>query len=207
MAFNRTLYTQLLNEKFKTNNFEEHLTKIFAAGGEGMVFKRKDSVYEPNKRPKTSFKYKEHLDSIDLICMNVLDPVMEYTGKEIESWSYWYDKKLQEPVYATFDMTEYYIKEDRYVPVTKPFFYGWKNAMQLGALKDGKIVEVCKVASGLNDLLRSSMADNPDNYIGQVVEIECMSVNKKDGTVRHPVFKRIREDKDSQDCLYNEIFS
>jgi ATP-dependent DNA ligase len=104
-------------------------------------------------------------------------------------------------------MTEYYIKEDRYVPVTKPFFYGWKNAMQLGALKDGKIVEVCKVASGLNDLLRSSMADNPDNYIGQVVEIECMSVNKKDGTVRHPVFKRIREDKDSQDCLYNEIFS
>lgn len=189
------------------NNFEEHLTKIFAAGGEGMVFKRKDSVYEPNKRPKTSFKYKEHLDSIDLICMNILDPVMEYTGKEIESWQYWYDKELQEPFYAGIGAVENCIQNDKYIPVTKPFFYGWKNAMQLGALKDGKIVEVCKVASGLNDLLRSSMADNPDNYIGQVVEIECMSVNKKDGTVRHPVFKRIREDKDSQDCLYDEIFS
>lgn len=189
------------------DNFQEHLAEIFAKGGEGMVFKRKDSIYEPNKRPKTSFKYKEHLDSIDLICMECLDPVMEYTGKELESWQYWYDKELKEPFYAGIGAIENCIQNNKYIPVTKPFFYGWKNAMRLGAYKNDQIIEVCRVASGLNDLLRSSMADNPNNYIGHVVEIECMSINKKDGTVRHPVFKRIREDKGAEDCLYDEIFS
>lgn len=50
-----------------------------------MVFKRKDSIYEPDKRPATCFKLKEHIDSVDLICMELLDPVKEYTGKEIDS--------------------------------------------------------------------------------------------------------------------------
>jgi len=61
------------------------LSSIFARGGEGMVFKRKDSIYEPDKRPATCFKLKEHIDSVDLICMELLDPVKEYTGKEIDS--------------------------------------------------------------------------------------------------------------------------
>ena len=39
----------------------------------------------------TCFKMKEHVDSVDLICMELLDPVMEYTGTEIDTWPYWYD--------------------------------------------------------------------------------------------------------------------
>ena len=91
-------------------------------------------------------------------------------------------------------------------PVTKPAYYGWKNAMRLGAYKDGNLVEVCRVASGLTDALREDMANNPEAYLGKVIEIECMSVNKKDGTVRHPVFLCVRFDKDAVDCKWEEIF-
>ena len=72
--------------------------------------------------------------------------------------------------------------------------------MRLGAYKNNKLVEVCRVASGLTDEIREDMANNPNNYLNQVIEIECMSVDKNAGTVRHPVFKRVRYDKNIEDC-------
>lgn len=78
--------------------------------------------------------------------------------------------------------------------------------MRLGAYKDGKLVEVCRVASGLTDALRENMANQPEAYLNKVIEIECMSINKKDGTVRHPVFLCVRFDKDAADCKWEEIF-
>lgn len=178
-------YVELATAYF--DNFEEHLKKIFATGGEGMVFKHMDCPYRAGKRTTANqmFKYKEHLDSIDLVCMELLDPVKEYTGKEIDTWQYYENE----------------------IPVTKPYYFGWKNAMRLGAYKDGKLVEVCRVASGLTDEMRQDMANNPNNYLNKVIEIECMSINKKDGTVRHPVFKTVRTDKNAADCLWEEIFS
>lgn len=169
------------------DNFEEHLQNIFAKGGEGMVFKHKDCKYRPGKRTSAlveAYKYKEHMDSIDLVCMELLDPVKEYTGKSLATWPFWENDK----------------------PVTRPYFYGWKNAMRLGAYKDGEFVEVCRVASGLTDEDREDMAINPDNWLGKVIEIECMSLTK-DNCVRHPVFKRVRDDKDPTECKWDEIFN
>ena len=188
-------------------SFQEKLNEIFTAGGEGAVFKRLDSIYEPDKRPMTCFKMKEHVDSIDLIVMELLDPVREYTGKELDKWLFWYDKENKEYVYAVERIRKIFAESDNYEPVTKPYFYDWKNAMRLGAYKDGKLVEVCRVASGLTDELRYDMAENPENYINKVVQISCMSLNKKDYTVRHPVFECMRPDKDINDCLLDEIFS
>ena len=91
-------------------------------------------------------------------------------------------------------------------PITKPYFYDWKNAIRLGAFKDGKIIEVGRVASGLSDEDRADMANNPEDWIMSVVEIECMSLNKKDYTIRHPVFVRRRDDKNPEECVLNEIF-
>ena len=192
------------------DNFEEHLKNIFSAGGEGMVFKHKQSVYRPGARTsplREAYKYKEHLDSLDLVCMELLDPVMEYTGKELETWPHWYDKEYDEILYAGPGAISTMIKSNRYIPVTKPYALGWKNAMRLGAYKDGKLVEVCRVASGLTDALREDMANQPEAYLNKVIEIECMSVNKKDGTVRHPVFLCVRFDKDAADCKWEEIFN
>jgi len=167
------------------SDFESILNNIFIMGGEGMVFKRKDSIYEPDKRPMTCFKMKEHVDSVDLICMELLDPIKEYTGKELETWQYWIDGE----------------------PVTKHYYYGWKNAMRLGAYKNGKIIEVGRVASGLSDDIRADMAENPEKYLNQVVQVSCMSLNKKDKTIRHPVFETMRYDKDIKDCQLEEVFA
>jgi ATP-dependent DNA ligase len=168
------------------DNFEEHLKNIFAAGGEGMVFKHMDCPYRAGKRTTASqmFKYKESLDSVDLVCIGLEDPTYYYEGKEAESWPY---------------------KNEKGELITKPAYYGWKTALRVGAYKDGKIKEVGTVASGLTDADREDMGVNPENWIDKVVEIQCMSTTK-DGALRHPVFRRVREDKGPDDCLWNEIF-
>ena len=168
------------------DNFEEHLKNIFAAGGEGMVFKHMDCPYRVGKRTTASqmFKYKESLDSVDLICIGLEDPTYYYEGKEAESWLY---------------------KNEKGELITKPVYYGWKTALRVGAYKDGKIKEIGTVASGLTDADREDMGVNPENWINKVVEIQCMSTTK-DGALRHPVFRRVREDKGPDDCLWDEIF-
>ena len=197
------------------NNFELHLSQIFVNGGEGMVFKRKDSTYQPGKRPTSQycFKIKEHMDSIDLVCMELLDPVMEYTGKEIDTWPYWYDRKKDKTYHWEFDPNNPMTAPSSFYdipgiePVTKHWYYGWKNAMRLGAYdQNGQLQEVCRVASGLDDAMRQDMAENPNNFLGKVIQISCMSLNKVDHTVRHPVFEKIRLDKPATDCLLSEIF-
>ena len=168
------------------DNFEHHLQKIFAAGGEGMVFKKKDCPYRVGKRTTASqmFKYKESLDSVDLICIGLEDPTYYYEGKEAESWPF---------------------KNKNGELITKPAYYGWKNAFRVGAYKDGKIKEIGTVASGLTDADREDMGLHPENWLDKVVEIQCMSTTK-DGALRHPVFRRLREDKGPDDCLWDEIF-
>mgnify|MGYP002522769427 CR=1 FL=1 len=166
-------------------NFEEALKEIFLKGGEGMVFKKRDAIYEPGKRPtRTYFKMKEHLDNIDLICIGLEDPVYLYTGKEAETWPY---------------------KDNDGNLITKPAYYGWKNAITLGAYKDNKIIEVGRVASGLTDELRKDMAEHPENYLNYVVEVEAMSTTK-DGALRHPCFVQMRYDKNIEDCKWEEVF-
>lgn len=203
-------------ERAKTyyNNFEEHLQKIFASGGEGMVFKNKNCPYRAGKRSIASqmFKWKEHLDSVDLICIGLEDPIFEYTGKEIETWPYWMERG--ESIDGEFlwypdegqHFNDYKHNPHIYKPVTKPAFYGWKNSLSLGCYKDGKIVYVGKVASGLTDVMRADMAEYPENYINKVVQVSCMSVDSKEGTLRHPVYEQMREDKNPEECQWKEIF-
>lgn len=198
------------------DNFEEKLNEIFARGGEGAVFKNKKCPYCAGKRTTTSqmFKWKEHLDSIDLVCTDLEEPIRQYRGKEIETWNYWLERieindtgtnhwaPLEGQYYEA-----YLHNPEAYQPVTKPFAKGWKNALQLGAYKDGELINICRVASGLSDADRIDMTENPQDWIGSVIEIECMSLNKKDYTVRHPVFVRRRDDKNPEDCSVQEIFA
>ena len=196
------------------DNFEEHLQKIFNEGGEGIVFKNKTCSYRAGKRSTSSqmFKWKQHLDSVDLICIGLEDPIFEYSGKEIKTWLYWMErsetidgKSLWYPVEGQY-YNDYIHNPHIYKPVTKPAFYGWKNSLSLGCYRDGKIVYVGKVASGLTDTMRKDMAEHPENYLNNVVEIECMSVDSKEGTIRHPTFRQMRYDKNTEECLWEDIF-
>lgn len=159
-----------------------------AAGEEGMVFRVENGLYAPGKRqPKVMFKIKQAQNDIDFVITEVLPPEYLYTGKESETWGY---------------------KDKEGNLITKAAYYGWAGALRLGAYdKAGNLVSIGRVSSGLTDNLKADLAANPEKYIGTVVEVNCMSLDKENKTFRHPYLSRLRQDKPAQDCKLEEIFN
>lgn len=94
-----------------------------------------------------------------------------------------------------------------YCPLTKPYFYGWPSAIEIGAYdNEGNLKLLGTVSSGLSDEDKQGMGERPDDYIGKVVSLDCMSIDKTEHTLRHPVFKSWRDDKNAKDCLISEVF-
>lgn len=190
-----------------TKNALEAAAEIIARGGEGVVLKKKDYPYEYNKRPAYSSVKIKKADTVDVVCMGFEDPTKEYNGKETSD--YLMNIKTGEK-FIRGKRSELNILEDAmnnvedFIEITKPFYYGWKTAIKIGLYKDGELVSIGTVSSGLTDFYREDFAKNPQKYIGQVIECECMEL--KDGSLRHPIFKRFREDKNAEDCKYEEIF-
>ena len=75
----------------------------------------------------------------------------------------------------------------------------------MGLYKDGKIVEVGTVSSGLSDFEREDIRDNPEKWINKVIECSAMSISKE-SAFRHCVFIQIRNDKNPEECLWEDIF-
>ena len=190
-----------------TKNALEAAAEIIARGGEGVVLKKKDYPYEYNKRPAYSSVKIKKADTVDVVCMGFEDPTKEYNGKETSD--YLMNIKTGEK-FIRDKRLELNILEDAmnnvkdFIEITKPFYYGWKTAIKIGLYKDGELVSIGTVSSGLTDFYREDFAKNPQKYIGQVIECECMEL--KDGSLRHPIFKRFREDKNAEDCKYEEVF-
>lgn len=190
-----------------TKNALEAAAEIIARGGEGIVLKKKDYPYEYNKRPAYSSVKIKKADTVDVVCMGFEDPTKEYNGKETSD--YLMNIKTGEK-FIRGKRSELNILEDAmnntedFIEITKPFYYDWKTAINIGLYKNGELVSIGTVSSGLTDFYREDFAKNPQKYIGQVIECECMEL--KDGSLRHPIFKRFREDKNAEDCKYEEIF-
>ena len=137
-----------LAESFDTG-IEERLSQILAAGGEGIVLKKKDAPYSEGKRPAWATIKCKQMDTIDLVCTRAIEATKEYTGKELNTWEYWVDlsgnfyhgRYLDDNGYAT-------IKTPMFA-VTKPYFYGWKTAIGIGAYEDeGNLKESGTGSSG-----------------------------------------------------------
>ena len=177
-----------------------------AAGEEGMVVKKKTAFYEPGKRPQTMLKAKQ-VDFIDAVIMGFNDPVMEYTGKELESWQYWKDvesNKIWSPPSCLYT-SDY--RERGLMPVTKHYYYGWKNAIIIGAYdSQGRLKEIGTIASGLTDELRQAFAEEPEKYLGKVVKIQCMMKDNKEQTLRHGFWQGLHDEKNPEDCTLESIF-
>lgn len=195
-----------------TKNALEAAAEIIARGGEGVVLKKKDYPYEYNKRPAYSSVKIKKVDTVDVVCMGFEEPTREYDGKETSN--YW----IIEECIEISDKQKAWIEvkrgtgekeicrspQFRTIEVTKPYYYGWKTAINIGLYKNDELTSIGTVSSGLTDFYREDFAKNPQKYIGQVIECECMEL--KDGALRHPIFKRFREDKNAEDCKYEEIF-
>ena len=151
-----------------TDNLDTEIKNAFAAGEEGMVLKKKDGVYEPDKRPKTNLKVKKS-DTFDAIITRFEEPTKEYVGKESDTWEW---------------------KDENGNLVSKAWAKGWMNSrIVISAFnKDGDLVEIGNVSSGINDITKKDMSLHPEKYLNHVCEIQCMEVDKKAFTLRHAFY-------------------
>ena len=211
-----TIYNNSYVEWAKYYNGKElwdMLQHLLANGYEGMVITYQDAPYQPGKRSnKVSLKIKKELqDTVDCVVIGANAPTKEYTGKEVETWEYWFDTIFNEKILAS----EYFAKNHKsiynlyeggagIIPVTKNWFYGWAGSWKLGAYKDGIRVQIGSL-SGLTDEQKENWRD----YVGKVVEVSAMetSENQEGGRgLRHPKLISIREDIAPEECTYERIF-
>lgn len=178
-------------------NKDEVITRWLAEGEEGGVLKLLHSsgrlsakhhlrkIGETAARPMhVTYKVKQ-VDQVDVFVTGIEMPTPEYTG-QIENAKH-------------FD-------EDGN-PVNRLYALGYANAFAIGAYDDeGCLRHIGTVASGLNDELRKDMAENPDKYIGEVIAVTCMSVDKEGHSLRHPRFTQMRPDKAAINCTFSEVF-
>lgn len=185
----------------KDYQLEDLASRMIARGEEGLVLKDKEGIYCPGKRPAWNMvKLKKH-QTVDVVAIKAIPATMEYTGQDTDNWQYSMDKETGTRYMGRFgDMIKKY---PNIIPVTKPYFFGMFTAMEIGAYdSEGKMVSLGTVSSGFSDEDRSQL----DQYEGNVLELNVMSLSKEDLTFRHPTVLRIRSDKDAKDCLVNEIF-
>lgn len=180
------------------------LQDILVEGHEGVVITYKDAHYEPGKRStKVSLKVKKELtETLDLVVIGANPPTTEYTGKDIQDWTYWFNESTGE--FINKPMYKSYFNGAPVKPITKNYFYHWAGSLKLGAYKDGKLVEVGNL-SGITEEIKENWKD----YVGKVVEVGAMEImdNAQGGRgIRHPKLIRVRDDKDPKDCTYDQIF-
>ena len=190
-----------LAEAVETNIYQA-IGMALAAGEEGMVVKKKTAFYEPGKRPQTMLKAKQ-VDYIDAVIIGFKDPEIEYKGKDIQNWQYWIDKDSTNPLPVGL-----HYGEEKAIPVTKHYYYGWHNAIEIGAYdKNDYLINIGTIASGLTDELRENITKYPELYLYRVIKIQCMSKDNKEHTLRHGFFIGFHDDKDYKDCRIEDIFN
>lgn len=210
---------------YVTEDIENYIESILAAGGEGAVLKKKDVIYQPDKKPAwSSIKVKKHGEA-DVVCMSFcdatkyydgkLDLLSNYGGKDALEWPYWVNEELDLSNGMIISEKKISTKERmtikginyRTVPVTKGYYYNWKTSIEIGAFDDNNnLVKIGTVSSGLTDAIKEEISNYPEKYLNKVIQVGYMEKDCDEKTLRHPTFERLREDKNANECILKEIF-
>jgi len=75
------------------------------------------------------------------------------------------------------------------------------RSLTVGMYKDGKLIDMGQVNSGISDELRNQLFDNQECTIGRPIEVTAMECTKK-GKFRSARFKKFRDDKLATDCIF-----
>ena len=198
------------------DTFFDKMGDIFAAGGEGAVCYRKDSIYVPGKRGPHAWdtcKVKQEITSeIDAFISAIVPGEHIYTGRDLGNWQLWENQRTGELLNGSY-FGEYQTG-GAYLPITKNYYYGWPGAIQVSVYDNEKNeIPLCKVA-GLTEEFKTELRDNPERWIGCPVTIGGMMIssaradsNGNGISIRHPLLKRIREnDLSKEDCTLAKIY-
>ena len=186
---------------YEGNELWNELQFILANDGEGIVITKKGTCYQPGKRPaRQTLKIKKEIqNTIDCFFTGkAMAPTREYTGKEIENWKYWENIHTGEKI-NDLKYKDYHLGAP-IEPVTKPYFYGWAGSLEIGLVKDGKVVPIGTI-SGLTEEIKANWKD----YKGKVIEIIAMEVFQDSKALRHAKMVQLRPDKNWVDCEWSQI--
>lgn len=202
-----TNYNEYINiaKYYEGKELWNHLQATLNAGGEGVVITKKGTCYQPGKRPaRQTLKVKKELhETIDCFFTgHATAPTKEYTGKEIETWQYWLNERTDEKLNGEY--YKEYFNGAPLIPITKPYFNGWAGSLEIGVIKNDKVVPIGYL-SGLSDEIKANYKD----YKGKVIEVGAMEVlynNGKFSGLRHAKLVNFRPDLTIKDCTWEKIF-
>jgi ATP-dependent DNA ligase len=158
--------------EFTTEGFEDFVSNIWAAGGEGAVIQRKDCKYAPGTRPSwQSLKVKKHLEDDEAEVIAVNPPTKEYTGKDAANWSY---------------------KDENGNLVTKYWYNKWAGGIEV-LYHDHSI----NISSGLSDEDRQWLETSEAYDLIKQHKLWAVitAMEETEDSLRHPVLKRLRTDE------------
>lgn len=192
------------------------LQEILDRGDEGAVITHKSALYEPGKRPsKTTLKIKKELkQTIDCFFTGVGSaPTKEYTGKEIETWTYWLDTYTGEKKLGEYFKD--YKNGAALEPITKSYYHGWCGSLQIAVLRH-KVGSRCKIRGevyedtevypiGWLSGVTEEMKAEPNKYAFIPMEVTAMEYDAFNHTLRHGKMVGWRKDLALKDCNLEKI--
>lgn len=195
-----------LAKYYKGEKLLEYISYCRAQGWEGVVLQLADGLYEPGKRPvRKSIKVKKELDN-EIDCFltgNYKKSTWEYTGKEIENWTYWWDDKNE--IFMEGLFYEDYFAGAPYIPITKGAFYGWAGAVEIGVLKGDEVVPIGWISNVTEEIKQKiTLKDSPLTH--KVCKVSAMLIEHDTQALRHARIMEWRDDISWEDCTYEKVF-
>ena len=229
LEFALEMQTNYCDTRFVTPMEKEvYFEYIIACGGEGIMLKDIDSIYE-QKRTRAYQKVKKRVYR-DVVITGYTEPTREYNGKlPNDYWEFWESADGNKVSVSKTQSAKGMIARG-YTPVTKNYFYDLIGGIEFGVVEDqyfsvskgktnkkfvkrnvkGEIDKslppliVVGECEGIDDEMRLEISKNREEYLMKVFEVEGNEIFEDTGKIRHPRFYRWREDKEPIQCLWKD---
>ena len=136
-----------------------------------------------------------------------------YTGKEIETWTYWENTINGQKINA--EMYREYKAGCPIIPITKGYYNGWAGSLEIAVFRhrDGSRCKINDVVyentevfpigwlSGLPDEMKA----NPKKYAFRPIEVTAMEYDAWTHALRHGKMVGWRSDLALTDCTLEKI--
>lgn len=209
---------------------------IVATGGEGVMVKPADGKYF-HKRGREYQKIKKFLTrEVIIMGFTDPTDEYKGKFPTVEKWDYWETNdgdRVDLSSYSTEHRQQF--KRDWYPdecrPISKHYCNNWVGTIRFGVAitpeemsklpkskkfnieemklngRDSVYVLEVGECSGFDEETREMFSDDPETWVGEVIEIKANEIFKDTGKLRHPRYMRLREDKSALECTYKDHIS